>query len=249
MSTDTILPPGRRGSGRPGVMLSTRVLGALAALAMLAALVFSPRAAAADTNAAGLVVRHGDGRLVYVYVEFTEPELTGMELLTRSGLATEVTTFSGLGSAVCSLDGEGCPSDDCFCQSDDNPSYYWQYLSLTPDGTWNLEMNGPDNRTVRDGDVDGWSWAADDPQLPAISIDEIARLNGVDGQGAGDGAEPRVLAIEVDPSGQVTTRTAQPEEDDGSMPTTYLAFGALLIAAAGVAMVTVLRRRRSGSQA
>ena len=60
---------------------------------------------------------------------------------------------------------------------------------------------------------------------------------------------PRVLAVEVDPSGQVTTRTAQPEEDDGSMPTTYLAFGALLIAAAGVAMVTVLRRRRSGSQA
>src|SRR5690606_41902745 len=146
MSTDTILPPGRRGSGRPGVMLSTRVLGALAALAMLAALVFSPRAAAAATNAAGLVVRHGDGRLVYVYVEFTEPELTGMELLTRSGLATEVTTFSGLGSAVRSPDGAGCPPDDCSCQSDDHPSDYWPYLSPTPDRPWDPEVNGPPNR-------------------------------------------------------------------------------------------------------
>lgn len=246
MSNDSLPASGRSQSGHPALPLATRVLGALVVLAMLAALVFSPSASAADTNAAGLVVRHGDGRLVYVYVEFTEPEINGMELLTRSGLATEVTSFSGLGTAVCSLDGEGCPSDDCFCQSDDNPSSYWQYLSRRPDGTWNLEMNGPDNRVVRDGDVDGWSWAADDPQLPAISLDEIARLTGVDRQGADDGAEPAVLTVEVDPSGQVTTRTATPEEDR-SIPASYLAFGGLLIVAASVAMVTAFRRR-SGSQ-
>jgi len=245
MKNDTILPPGRSGSGRPAVLLATRVFGALAALALLAALTFSPSARAADTNAAGLVVRHGDGRLVYVYVEFTEPEITGTELLNRSGLATEVTAFSGLGTAICSLDGEGCPSDGCFCHSDENPSNYWQYLSLTPDGNWNVEMNGPDNRVVRDRDVDGWSWAADDPQLPAITLDEIARLTGADRQG-GDGAAPAVLAVEVDPSGKVTARTGAPD-DDGSMPTSYLAFGALLIAAVGVAMVTALRRR-SGSE-
>ncbi|MDI3339918.1 MAG: hypothetical protein QJR03_05225 [Sphaerobacter sp.] len=169
----------RRGHHRPRRAPWFLPLGALLALALLW-LVGSPTADAARPNGAGLVVRHGDGRLVYVYVEFTEPAITGADLLARSGLATTIAPFGGLGEAVCALDGEGCPADNCFCQSYQSPAYFWHYYTLGPDGTWRLAPSGPASRTIRDGDVDGWSWSAGTGDLPPTSIDEIARLNGVD---------------------------------------------------------------------
>src|SRR5215207_6023946 len=63
-------------------------------------------AAAERPNGAGLVVRHGDGTLLYVYVQFEEETISGIELLYRSGLELTVAPFGGLGEAVCRLNGE-----------------------------------------------------------------------------------------------------------------------------------------------
>ncbi|MDQ3549629.1 MAG: hypothetical protein M3439_12520, partial [Chloroflexota bacterium] len=79
---------------------------------------------------------------------------------------------------VCSIDGEGCPSDNCFCQSYTTPAYFWHFYAN--DGGWRELLQGASSRSVGDGDVDGWSWTAGDPGLPAVTIDEIALLNGVD---------------------------------------------------------------------
>lgn len=159
------------------------VARALLALALAFALAL-PAAAPGDAvaqrpNGAGLVIRHGDGRVLTYYVEFTEPEITGLELLMRSGAALTLANFGGLGTAVCAIDGEGCPADNCFCQSYASPAYYWHYYRLEPDGTWVLQQIGPSNRQVRDGDVDGWSWTSGESGLPALSIDEIAAQHGV----------------------------------------------------------------------
>lgn len=127
---------------------------------------------------AGLVVRHGDGRTLYVFVPFEDPEISGADLLQRSGLALVVAPYGTLGLAVCGLDNEGCPASDCFCQSRRTPSIYWHYQRLETTGRWVGNPIGPTSRVIHDGDVDGWAWGADNLSLPATTIDGIARLSG-----------------------------------------------------------------------
>ena len=134
---------------------------------------------AQSPNGAGLVVRHGDGTLVYSYVEFAEEAISGEELLLRSGLEFVVAPFGGIGTAVCAINGEGCPAGDCFCESFSNPSVFWNYLAWAGSG-WAIEARGPSARMLRDGDIDGWSWSGGEHGLPAITIDEIARITGFD---------------------------------------------------------------------
>lgn len=124
-------------------------------------------------------MRHGDGTLVYAYVEFDTETISGEELLLRSGLEIVVAPFSGLGSGVCAIDGEGCPADDCYCASYSSPAYYWNYYARTGAG-WAVQLRGPTGRQLADGDIDGWSWTAGDHGLPAVTIDEIAELTGFD---------------------------------------------------------------------
>ena len=162
----------------PGHRVSVSLI-VLAALSLLVA--FVPAPARADRpHGAGLVIRHGDGKIVYAYVEFSESEITGDQLLARSHLPLVVQDFGGLGLAVCSLDGEGCPATNCFCKSYQSPSVYWHYYSLNTDGTWSIVSLGPSSHMIHDGDVDGWSWTGSASGLPRTSIDAIAKLNGVD---------------------------------------------------------------------
>jgi hypothetical protein len=151
---------------------------------LLVALAGLPTASAAapvaHLNGAGLVIQHGDGRVLYFYIQFKEPQITGEQLLERSGVSLDVTPYSGLGEGICLIDGEGCPSTNCFCKSYAVPSVYWRYHTLNSSGQWVFRSTGPDQRMVHDGDVDGWSWSSTDGKLPATSIDQIAKLNGVD---------------------------------------------------------------------
>jgi hypothetical protein len=129
--------------------------------------------AAEQTNAAGLVIRHGDGTIIYAYVQFDGDSITSEDLLTRSGLEVIITPFGGLGAGVCTIDGEGCPASNCYCKSYTSPAYYWHYYTLQNTG-WREELSGPSSRTMHDGDIDGWSWTTRDPDLPAVTIEDIA---------------------------------------------------------------------------
>lgn len=167
------------GSSRLLIRLLPRLL---LTLCLLAAWAVSPSgsARAARPNGVGLVVRHGDGRIIYVYVEFTGPSITGAELIQRSGLPLVVSSSGALGVEVCSIDSEGCSSENCFCKSYGTPSFYWHYYKLNADGSWANESVGPTSHVLHDGDVDGWSWTSGASGLPQTSIDQIAKLNGVD---------------------------------------------------------------------
>lgn len=144
----------------------------------LAGLAVGTLMARAETSGAGLVVRHGDGRVVYRYVQFSESSISGLELLRRSGLSVVTAPYPGLGEAVCAIDGEGCPAEDCFCKSYGSPSFYWNYY-IGDSGQWRRSSLGAASRRVSDGDVDGWSWTSGPPGLPTISIDEIAAMFGI----------------------------------------------------------------------
>lgn len=222
---------------------------------LLASLLFGG-GAAAEQNSAGLVVRHGDGTLVYVWVPFEEESITSEQLLTRSGLEAVVTPFGGLGTAVCSLDGEGCPSSDCFCKSYTSPAYFWHFYALR-DGQWIEELAGPTSRTIRNGDIDGWAWTAGEHGLPLVTIDEIAALNGVREAVASptvdrpstpvatpaSAPEPTTRVVVVAPDGTPVAREpAAPDAGDGAQ---WPLFAGMAGVAIVVGALAALRRRKA----
>lgn len=219
---------------------------ALVVLAWLA----PPTAAEDDSwNRAGLVVRHGDGRVVYAYVAFSEPSISGIELLRRSGIPLVTVGFGALGEGVCSVAGEGCGVNECrqrVCQGAGANAPFWQYLrqSAPGAGDWRFLSLGGSATRVRDGDIDCWSWTGGDPGLPPLTLADVARLAGVPangGAGAG-GSLPTPAVREEVPAGYVRDR-----EDDGDRQgmLAYVATGAVLAAMAGVLGAVVARNRRA----
>jgi len=145
-------------------------------LALVVILALVPRLVQAQEpppHRAGLVIVHGDGRVLTRCVAFTEEAISGTDLLRRSGLGVVVTTYGGLGQAVCAIDGEGCPADDCFCRCRGGACAYWTYSHLQPDGSWLLSPVGAGSWLLHDGDVDGWVWGDGSVAPPAISFEAI----------------------------------------------------------------------------
>jgi hypothetical protein len=169
-----------------------RSLALLVLLALLAALPMLGHAQDDPPNRAGVVILHGDGRVVTACVSFGEPQITGLELLSRANLAF-VAQSGGGGSAVCKLDGEGCdyPTEDCFCKCKGAECVYWAYQHLRG-GQWSYAQIGAGAATIRPGDVDGWAWGAGTVQAgaqpPAISLDQIC---------AAPAAEPPTLPAPI----------------------------------------------------
>jgi hypothetical protein len=93
-------------------------------------------------------------------------------VLVRSGLHLEVSQYSGLGVAICSIDHEGCSPDDCFCQCHGSPCVYWSYWHLIG-GTWSYSQGGSGSYYVRDGDVEGWAWTENTSELPQVAFGDI----------------------------------------------------------------------------
>lgn len=116
-------------------------------------------------NRAGLVIQYGDGRIESACVSFSEPEISGFQLLQRSGLPMSYDAQSG--TTVCSIRDEGCafPSQSCFCQCETvGQCIYWSYHRLQPDGSWRYSQLGATASKVRPGEVDGWRWGAGESQ-------------------------------------------------------------------------------------
>jgi len=115
----------------------------------------------AESNRAGLVVVHGNGQVSKPCVLFTESQITGYDLLTRSNLDLSVDASNPTGVAVCRLDREGCtyPGQTCFCQCQGSPCIYWSFWRLNA-GVWKYSNLGASSTVIHNGDVDGWVWGA-----------------------------------------------------------------------------------------
>lgn len=187
----------------------------------------------ADINAAGLIVDYGDGRISYAWVPFEEQEISGIELLRRSGLDLVTVGFGGMGDAVCQIDDTGCPMDDCrrrLCQTSDPESPFWRYSRQTAPGEWTFVATGASAAKVRDGDIDAWSWTGTDANLPAISMEELVNLAG---------ADPSVLESRGEsPQAVVRTEGESGETGSGSSSsmTNVIIGTSVVVAIAGVAV-------------
>ncbi|HQE93728.1 MAG TPA: hypothetical protein PLH19_02480 [Anaerolineae bacterium] len=123
-------------------------------------------------NRAGLIVVHGDGRVLTRCVTFTEERISGVTLLQRSGLPLDA-NHGPLGSAVCTLNGEGCPAADCFCACQSTPCIYWNYFHRHADGSWAYSGMGAVAWMLGDGDVDAWVWGDGTTLPPDLTLDAI----------------------------------------------------------------------------
>jgi hypothetical protein len=224
--------PGRRDpASRSGRMI---LLALAAAFALLLPLLPPPALAAA--NHAGVVVRQGDGSMLYGYVAFTEERLNGLEVLRRSGIPLVTAGFGGLGEAVCSMDGTGCSLAECqrtLCQSGGDAPY-WRYFRQEELGVWEPLALGASSTAVRDGDIDGWSWTTGDAALPAMTLPELAALAGFSASAAPD--ERGTVAVWRRSGGETAS-------EPGSGRAGYVGAGILLAFIGGGALAAALRRR------
>jgi hypothetical protein len=112
---------------------------------------------AQEGNQAALVIRHSDQSVQTACVDFSEPEISGLELLQRSGINLEL-DVQGLGAAVCRIGQTGCPANDCWCQcKGGGDCIYWSYW-LRAGGQWQYSQGGASTFSVNDGEIQGWSW-------------------------------------------------------------------------------------------
>lgn len=123
-------------------------------------------------NRAALVVSFGNGIVQSRCVAFPEASITGQDLLLRSGLGP-VTSPEG---AVCAIEGQGCPPDDCFCACPFPDCEYWAYYHWQG-GNWVYSNIGAFAHAVTDGALEGWSWGEGDftqaEPPPVIAYEDI----------------------------------------------------------------------------
>ncbi|MBI1391090.1 MAG: hypothetical protein GC154_21900 [bacterium] len=122
-------------------------------------------------NQAGLVIDHGDGTRVIRVVDFYGETLTGYQLLLKSGLDVVSHQYS-FGAAVCAIDGEGHPEDNCFGDYTANdPS--WGLSVLNERDEWKTAPVGVGDTLVYGGTVQGWYFAHYDDAQPPVTLDAV----------------------------------------------------------------------------
>ncbi|MCB0045322.1 MAG: hypothetical protein KDD92_07830 [Caldilineaceae bacterium] len=135
----------------------------------------APGALAQDEKDADVIVQFGDQNVAIRSITFTD-SISGLRALEMSGLDV-ITATSDYGTLVCSIDGVGCPAEDCFCSSS-----YWGY-NYWGDGAWQGYMTGAASSVIsQTGAIEGWRWgefgAAVAPAPEALSaelaLDQIA---------------------------------------------------------------------------
>ncbi|MEI7771565.1 MAG: hypothetical protein WCI67_16350 [Chloroflexales bacterium] len=196
------------------------------------------------THRAGLVVQYGDGSVQTACVAFAEDEISGVDLLDRSGIPA-VTQSSGIGAAVCKIGRDGCdyPAEGCFCKRAGDRAVYWAYQVLKGDA-WSYASLGAANVRVRDGDVNGWAWGAGDSSAGALP--PVLRIGAICAAPASPTA-----ALAPDDSGRRTPEAvaspspAPPAAGTGSSQasSSYLAFAAIAAILIAGAIVAARRRR------
>ncbi|MGQ9594781.1 MAG: hypothetical protein ACUVXH_09690 [Anaerolineae bacterium] len=153
----------------------------LTCVALLVGLLGLPllRGVAEGPHRAALVVVFGEGQVQMRCVEFAEAQISGTDLLRRSGLAVVLNETRGLGAAVCAIEGVGCqfPTEDCFCQCRGAECRYWTYWRLEG-GRWVYSSVGASSRLLGDGDVDAWVWGDGKTPPPPLTFADVCPVPG-----------------------------------------------------------------------
>lgn len=121
-------------------------------------------AEAASAHRAGVVVEHGDGRVIRRCVGFNTATATALAVLQGSGLEVGTSSYGGgLGTAICQIDYE--PSTyppGCFTAT----GSYWVLFVSRAGGPWTVSDLGASNVFVGNGDDIGFRYDSQDGADP-----------------------------------------------------------------------------------
>jgi hypothetical protein len=207
----------------------------------------TPGQAQSPLHRAGLVVQYADDSAETRCVEFDEPEITGYELLRRSGLPLVIAPGS-FGATVCKIGPQGCnyPSQSCFCQCEDiNATCVYWISFVQVGGEWKYATLGASNTQVKDGDMQAWVWGAGKAEgatvtPPHMTFDEVC----VAAQ-----AEPTAPAINTPAAGTdpmpMSTPTQQADTDGNAGG--LIAFGGIAVVLGAILLITSRRQTKGRS--
>jgi len=229
-------------------------------LILILALLGPGLAWADEPSRAGLVVQFADGQTETMCVEFEEKEITGADLLIRSGLEAVVDPSSGLGIIVCRIEGHGCdyPAETCFCQcSGSGPCAYWNYFYREPgQDSWTYAAQGALRHKAKPGSVEAWVWG-DGATLPAADLTfEVVCPSPAPAATQPATSTPQKPAVQVAAATNAPTQEptqTQPAELPASVATpspsgqgtsTYWLFGGLVLILAVAGVAVWLRTRK-----
>lgn len=222
------------------------------------------QASAGEPNQAGLVIQFGDGRIETRCVAFQEDEITGAELLTRSGLTLSVDASTGMGITVCQIEGEGCgyPAEPCFCQCmGGGDCAYWNYYFRDPGATgWSYSALGAVLRKVNAGSVEGWVWGdGSSPPSAEVTYETICLPPTAAPNETTEPTAPPTPTATAVPAGTASpTRAAtapptamvpqpspspSPAPQTGQSPASYWPFGLAVLGLGLIGAIVWLRRR------
>jgi hypothetical protein len=133
------------------------------ALGIGLAALFVHASAQTNINRAALIVQMKDGSVATRCVEFTEPEISGYDLLRRSGMRVIADVSNGISVCKIGAADSGCnfPAQNCFCECQDINAtcIYWMYYTQV-NGNWKYSALGAGSQKVKNGDVNGWVYGA-----------------------------------------------------------------------------------------
>jgi hypothetical protein len=110
---------------------------------------------AASAHHVGIVVEHGDGRVVRQCVGFATATITALAVLQESGIEEATQSYGGsLGEAVCQIDHEPVSYTSCLPMS----GSYWVLFISRGGGAWGNSAQGVSNTTMSDGDDVGFRY-------------------------------------------------------------------------------------------
>jgi len=134
--------------------------------------------AAQAPNQVALVVQTEPGVYTTHCIPFSEAEISGLEVLLRSGLNIVYRGGSSMGAAVCKIGDRGCDNPaNCFCECRGAACLYWSYWHLMG-AEWQYAALGA-SYAVRPGAVVGWVWGigtpSDAPEPPSIRFADVCQ--------------------------------------------------------------------------
>jgi hypothetical protein len=129
-------------------------------------------AAGAPAHTAGVIIETGE-RTWRTVIRFSDEEITGVQALVLAGADPVISTYAGLGAAVCALHGVGRPAGpNCLGGADGDPRYWAYFRAPAGTGRFEYSRTGAGATRVRNGDVEGWRWGTG--QAPTfVSLDRI----------------------------------------------------------------------------
>ena len=130
-----------------------------------------------ETKEVALVITYSSGA-THTEIVTVPADATTADVLANAEIPVGMEDF-GFGPAVCNINADGCPIDDCFCDS----AHYWAFYHLVGDA-WQSAAGGVGDYTPGDRSVEGFAWSGFDDnfnptvQPPVMTFEDVEEENG-----------------------------------------------------------------------